>query len=332
MKSASHPVSPSISGPVPEAVANAPIATLSAPAPRAKDPMVSLFRYHLVAELSELERQAQRLRTSRDMESVHRMRIATRKLRAALRAFRDFVPDADRRSISSELQWLAAELGKVRDLDVYEADLADCLRSLPPDDQSALTEHQRLLGLARQRQAEDLNEVLASDRYRALRATLEQFAADLASPATLRRWGEFSIRDGVDAYLDTALAKVARRARRFRAHPRPNRLHAVRIENKKYRYLLEFFQPIYPEPLDKALRAARKLQKRLGDYQDARLAQQSIRAFSSDPNLSSQRPEELLALGRILEAHERKAHRASHRFSKFWSSFKDRQPSFPVAD
>jgi CHAD domain-containing protein len=332
MKSALQPVSPSTSGPAPEAVAHASVATLSAAEPRAKDPMVNLFRYHLEAQRGELERQAQRLRASCDMESVHRMRIATRKLRAALRAFKDFAPDADRKSLNCELQWLAAELGEVRDLDVYDADLAEHLRALPPDDQSALTEHRRLLSVARQRQAEALHRTLASDRYRALRATLERFAADLASPAALRRWGKFAIRDGVDAYLDTALAKVARHARRYRAHPQPERLHAVRIESKKYRYLLEFFQPIYPEPLDEALRAARKLQKRLGDYQDARLAQQSIRAFSSDPNLSSQRPEELLALGRILEAHEQKARRASHRFAKFWSSFKDRQPSFPVAD
>ena len=53
-----------------------------------------------------------------DPDSVHTMRVATRRLRSALKTFRPlFVPE-ERRLLRAELRWLAAELGAARDADV----------------------------------------------------------------------------------------------------------------------------------------------------------------------------------------------------------------------
>src|SRR4051812_13919811 len=52
------------------------------------------------------------------VEGVHRMRTSTRRLRSALRTFRDLVEADWARPLEAELKWLAEVLGAVRDLDV----------------------------------------------------------------------------------------------------------------------------------------------------------------------------------------------------------------------
>src|SRR5258707_15789426 len=49
---------------------------------------------------------------------VHQMRVATRRMRAALKLFADVLP-AEAGSLNDELQWIARQLGACRDLDVH---------------------------------------------------------------------------------------------------------------------------------------------------------------------------------------------------------------------
>ena len=58
-----------------------------------------------------------------DPEGVHQMRVCTRRLRAAFRAFRDVLPANAVRSFNREFKWVASVLGRVRDLDVYRDNL-----------------------------------------------------------------------------------------------------------------------------------------------------------------------------------------------------------------
>jgi CHAD domain-containing protein len=296
-----------------------------------KDTVLSLLRQYLLQQQRSLLHYAEQVLTCDDAEPVHRARVATRKLRAALQTFEGLLPIADKTHLNKQLRWLSKQLGKVRDLDVYRQNLEHYRSALPHADQAALDEHRHRLGLARQQQATALRDALQSARYRKLLARLDRAAAHLDAPDTLRRWGDFKIRDGVDKYLRGALAEVVRRAQDFKARRSPKKLHAVRIESKKYRYLLELFEPVYAQTLKKPLTATRELQKILGEHQDACQGQESIRAFAANRRLSSQAPAELLALGRILDAHARKTLRVSTDFSALWSSFEKEQPSFPIA-
>ena len=56
-------------------------------------------------------------RAGTDPHHVHQMRVATRRMRAALRLFGDILPP-QASSLSDELKWFASQLGPVRDLDV----------------------------------------------------------------------------------------------------------------------------------------------------------------------------------------------------------------------
>src|SRR5271170_3734851 len=63
-----------------------------------------------------------------EFDSVHQMRVATRRLRAALRTFGQVIPHADSLPLAAELQWLGRTLGRARDDEVLSGLLRDSLR------------------------------------------------------------------------------------------------------------------------------------------------------------------------------------------------------------
>jgi CHAD domain-containing protein len=65
-------------------------------------------------------------------DSVHKMRVATRRMRSALRTFRPLLDEAAVADVGTELRWLAAELGTVRDGEVLHARLRAAVDALPP--------------------------------------------------------------------------------------------------------------------------------------------------------------------------------------------------------
>jgi inorganic triphosphatase YgiF len=110
-------------------------------------------------------------RLGEDVEALHDMRVATRKLRTALKVFADYLP-ATARKLRRELDWLGAALGQVRDLDVQLARIQAWRRAADQIDRFAL---QTLGGQMRPRRAlarRRLLRVLDSPRYARLIAGL----------------------------------------------------------------------------------------------------------------------------------------------------------------
>lgn len=77
---------------------------------------------HLAAQVAELVARDPEVR--RDVEdSVHKMRVATRRLRSALSTFRPLLDREVTDPLRDELRWLAAVLGAARDAEVLHARL-----------------------------------------------------------------------------------------------------------------------------------------------------------------------------------------------------------------
>jgi CHAD domain-containing protein len=68
-----------------------------------------------------------------EFDSVHQMRIATRRLRATLRTFGQVIPSTDSVHLAAELQWLGRTLGHARDCGVLAGHLRDSLAPTPPE-------------------------------------------------------------------------------------------------------------------------------------------------------------------------------------------------------
>jgi CHAD domain-containing protein len=115
-----------------------------------------------------------------DDDSVHQMRVATRRIRSVLRAYRRrFEPEAAA-AVDGELRWLAAVLGEVRDLEVLHARFRMRLAELAEADQSP----RWLRDVAQQeaRARDRLRAGLLTPRYFALLDALEYFVAHTPIP------------------------------------------------------------------------------------------------------------------------------------------------------
>jgi CHAD domain-containing protein len=204
------------------------------------------------------------------------MRVATRRLRAALRLFEQALPvDVD--AVRDELAWLASRLGAVRDLDIQIATLGQAAAELDAPPTATLP----LLAWFRARHAaarQELAEALEQPRYTALVAALG--ALEAQSPAD---WTGAARTPA----LETLPALVRRRYRRLRKASRdlvPGSpaadLHRARIRAKQLRYSLEFVAALYGKPARRMIRRAVGLQDTLGANQDAVVLEQQLAGLS----------------------------------------------------
>lgn len=207
-------------------------------------------------------------------DAVHDMRVALRRLRAALSLFRDAVP-ARLQPFRREFAWIAAALGAVRDRDVMIEHLQAFVPDLSPE---ASEGHTTIIGWL-QEEREDARQqllaVLSSPRYlsvitgfaSALDAAsgkerkLAKGPAVIAAPKLLRRRYR-KVRKAGDALTPSSSAAD---------------YHKLRIEGKRLRYALDFFADVYGKAVRPLRQGLSGLQDVLGNHQDYEVARARLR-------------------------------------------------------
>src|SRR5262249_19680453 len=117
-----------------------------------------------------------------DIEDLHDMRVASRRLRAAIALFQNVLP-VEAAKLRPELAWVGQTIGAVRDLDVQLAQLDDWIRALPDEDREPLTQLRRLLVAERTEARTAMLQALDSARYARL---VRRFGAMLRSRSGAR--------------------------------------------------------------------------------------------------------------------------------------------------
>lgn len=205
-----------------------------------------------------------------DIEDLHQMRVAIRRLRALVRAARPLLEPKWTESLRSELRWLGGLLGPARDLDVQTAYFQEEAASLNSRDRRPLERFIEHLRRERDAAQQVLLEGLRSPRYMTLIATLVQATHRIpvvASDATLGRIAARQFKK-----LRKAMNTIART-------PTNAELHRMRILTKRARYAAELAQTSAGKPAVRFTEQARKFQDLLGAHQDAVLAEDYVRAL-----------------------------------------------------
>jgi CHAD domain-containing protein len=240
-------------------------------------------------------------------DSVHQMRVATRRLRATLRSFRQVIPAADSAHLNGELRWLGQALGRARDDEVIAAQLRDTLRTLPAELLIGPVQA-RVQGHFAPRRAASrvaLLEALDSPRYAALLAELDQLTHQpprgpkAAAPA----------RDVLPAAVRRAYRQASQRMRRARhTATGPGRdlaLHEARKSARRARYAAEAAAPTAGKPARRFARQMKRIQSVIGDHHDTVVARQEARDLGIGAHLAG---ENAFTYGLL---HERALHRAA---------------------
>jgi triphosphatase len=135
-----------------------------------KNPMVKLAYRCLLKQFEAMLAEEPIAWEGLDIEGVHQMRVATRRLRAALGAFKSVFNSDLRGEFGREFKWLAAVLGNVRDLDVFQRDLSGYIDQLPAEEARCLQENRQHLAEQRTVARKQLIDCLSGDRYQALKS------------------------------------------------------------------------------------------------------------------------------------------------------------------
>jgi CHAD domain-containing protein len=198
------------------------------------------------------------------------MRVATRQLRAVLRASRPLLIPEWANSLRDELSWLGQLLGPARDLDVQLAYFREESVALDARDRRPLTQFIAHLEAQRANVQEILLNELTSERYLDLIRRLQQAAHDptvVESTVTLRDLAKQEF---------TKLRNAIRQAGHA---PNNAKIHETRIKTKRARYAAELAEPTVGKPATRFINKARAVQDVLGMHQDAIQAEAHVRAF-----------------------------------------------------
>jgi CHAD domain-containing protein len=248
-------------------------------------------------------------RLGEDPEALHDMRVATRRLRAALSQFAQALP-VRAHHVRNELGWLADALGAVRDLDVQLDRLDEWQSEVPAEDRAALADLARLLHRQRDEARERLLEGLDSARYERLVAAFTTMLRQGPSrrSAAARAPAVTAVPELV-ATRHRAATKAARRARRSGD---PDDFHRLRIRAKRLRYSLEFVSEIYDGHTTKYVRSVVKLQDTLGLMQDARVAATRLHELATAPDTVLS-PTTVFVMGGFAERYRHEAEVLAHK-------------------
>jgi triphosphatase len=215
------------------------------------------------------------VRTAQNAEGVHQFRVAIRRLRSALTAFRDLLPKGERRRIVNQMRWIAHRFGQARDWDVFNGALLREVRGRMAGDR-AMTQFASAAKAARADAYAAVAETIASARYTESLLTLEGW---WESGAWVQSLGEDRDEPALD-YARRSLKKLHRRVyklgERLDTLTEPE-LHELRKRAKKLRYAAEFFRSLFPAKAAKAyIRALSDMQDRLGTLNDGVAARQLL--------------------------------------------------------
>lgn len=274
------------------------------PAPPEDGDAIGHLRALLVKQYDAILANDPGVRLGEDIEALHKLRVATRRSRALLRASRGLVASGWAEPLRAELKWLGGLLGPVRDLDVLLEHLDSEAASLEHDDARAFRRLRARLVSQRTHDRNELLEAMRSERYFRLLDTLagagEAPDGELPKPLT-------EIAGQAFAGLRKAVKALPRR-------PADDELHAVRIETKRARYAVELAAPDLGKKGAKFVERAKKLQDVIGEHQDAVVAENRLRELALRGGGKTG-----LAAGRLVERQRQRKREARRAYPAAWS-------------
>ncbi|HWF61210.1 MAG TPA: CYTH and CHAD domain-containing protein [Nitrospira sp.] len=238
--------------------------------PEAEAQAVECLKWALAQHVGRLLAHDPGTRLGTERESLHQLRVATRRLRAMLRTAQPILLPAWVTSLQQELKWLSELLGPARDLDVQIAYFTEESAALDARDRKLFAHFISHLRIQRTAVQQLILSELTSARYFELIRRLQQAAQDpsiVESPLTVRRLAKREFK------------KLRKAISRLTSSPTDAALHKIRIKAKRARYAAELARSSVGKPAGRFIKSAWAVQDLLGIHQDAFQAERHIRQF-----------------------------------------------------
>ncbi|SKB99125.1 CHAD domain-containing protein [Arthrobacter sp. 49Tsu3.1M3] len=297
-----------------------PVSPGPVPAPKRKGPAGDVMLAYLKDQVRELKEQDPLVREDTH-DAVHKMRVATRRMRSVLATYRKLLDDAETvKNLREELKWLAGVLGEARDAEVMHARLKEMVAHEPGElVMGPVTRRVDLeLGGAYQKAHEKALKALDGQRYFRLLDSLDALVtvphlSALASQPAVKVIPGMVERDV--KRLRTAVKEAKRHPAGTGDHPA---LHEARKDGKRLRYAAEAAAPVNPKQAARLADAAHGVQKILGDHQDSVVTRQLLRRLGAEAFTLG---ENGFSYGRLHALEQTLALEAEAQFHRQWKKF-----------
>ncbi|SEG99139.1 CHAD domain-containing protein [Nonomuraea solani] len=270
---------------------------------------------YLASQVKALLSQDPRVRRAEE-DAVHQMRVAARRSRSALKAFKKVVVDTE--AIQEELRWLGTVLGEARDLEVIRARFAKHLAGLRPE--LVTGPIQTRLGSDLHKREEEayerIKEALSGERYYLLLNALDE----LVTAPNLGKAAAKPAQDALHAIAAANWDRVTKAYDHAQSIADPERreiaMHDVRKAAKRARYTAEALQPAIGGGMGKLAKLAEDVQEVLGTHQDGVVAQETL---AKEAESARQAGEDTFTYGLLIGIERNTAERAHEEFPRVWA-------------
>ena len=255
------------------------------------------------------------VRLGEDVEGVHQMRVATRRLRSDLRTFSELLEPGWVAELRAELSWLADLLGGVRDADVLVARLERAVATLPGAVQRSSRPLFERLQRDHEAHRDELLSALRSPRF----VTLIDALVDAARAPRSLDGAQARAVAALPALVNGPYERLAKAIADLPRDPPDAALHELRIRAKRARYAAEAAAPVIGPRARRFALAAADLQDVLGEHQDAVVA--------ADWLATNARGKAAFAAGWLAAGEAAAARAAAGSWRPVWRRVRARRPS-----
>jgi CHAD domain-containing protein len=261
-----------------------------------------------------------------DSEFLHDYRVAVRRTRSALTQVKKVFPDDRTEHFKERFAWLGQITGPTRDMHVYLLGFDDYRDSLPQDFQKDLEPLRAFLRAHQKLEHGRLVKKLASAEYKKLMEEWRDFLKETDLDPASKHGGK-PLAEVANKRIYKMAQRVFDEGDAIDAQSPPEDLHELRKSCKKLRYLMEFFQSIYPPAkIGGLIREIKRLLDNLGDYQDLEVQASKLREFAHQMVKEGDTPADtLLAMGMLVDGLLRRQQEKRGEFKERYARFADKE-------
>ena len=286
------------------------------------DPFLDLVYCYFDRQLKRMKKFEPIAWEGLDPEGVHKMRVAIRRFRTILKAYRKLLGKRAVKPINKELRWLFKELGEARDADVGEMAITEFVAALPADAARAAAPYERHVRQKTIDAYTNLTAVFVSERYRKLMRVLDKLIKAGPRKSMRSRVGDLTVAEAADRDINKCANRMIRHGDRIIAESLVEKIHKLRIEAKHLRYLLDFFSMAQPVRWKESIAELEKLQDLLGWHQDAITSRERLEEYHDSLPTAGEDCALRLSIDRLISTENERMESCRRDFPVLWRDFK----------
>jgi CHAD domain-containing protein len=264
-----------------------------------------------------------------DSEFLHDFRVAVRRTRSGLSQLKDVLPTNSTSEFADFFAWLGQITSQARDMDVYLLNFPDYRQSLPDNMQTNLAPLYSLLQKKQRKAQQELATKLRSTAYISKLQQWDQFLKEPGKKKPTEANAVIDILQLANKRIWKVYQRVMQEGNAINVQSPPETLHELRKSCKKLRYLMEFFQSLYPEnKMKRLVKALKNFQDILGNFQDYEVQENNLIKFGEELMALQTPAETFLAMGVLVQNLRTRRIQARKDFAGRFDDFKHEQKLF----